>query len=396
MEQSQSALDGIRVVAFELAAAGPFCSELLADMGADVIKIERPETGDTIREWDTAVKGLSSGFVWLNRNKRSLTVDAKCADGKEIVHRLVGKADVFLENFAPGVTDRLGLGYQELQSINPGLVYCSISGYGQDGPYRDRKAFDLLIQGEVGLIATTGYPDRPAKVGPPVVDLTAGMYGALGIVMALYQRGRTGRGQHIDISMFDSFLSWLGYFPHHYWHRGELPTRVGMRHHYMTPYGPFLARDGKYVSAAVASPHDWEVFCRKVLERPDVWENPDFKTGELRRENRGELEEIIEEIFLHRDSAEWLERLESAGLPYGEIRGIDEVLSHPQVAARRMVREVQSPVGDIPVIASPLRMSESPARYSRVPALSEDTQAILGELGYGQEDIDRLRTDRVV
>ena len=396
MEQSESALKGIRVVAFEQVATGPFCSELLADMGADVIKIERSETGDTIRDWDTAVKGLSSGFVWLNRNKRSLTVDAKREAGKEIVHRLVERADVFLENFAPGVTDRLGLGYQELQSINPRLVYSSISGYGQDGPYRDRKAFDLLIQGEVGLIATTGYPDRPAKVGPPVADLAAGMYAALGIVMALYQRKRTGRGQLIDISMFDSLLSWLGYFPHHYWHRGELPARVGMRHHYMTPYGPFLARDEKYVSLAVASPRDWEVFCRKVLERPDLWENPELKTAELRREHRVELEGIIEDIFLQRDSTEWLERLESAGLPYGEIRGIDEALAHPQVAARRMVREVQSPVGDVPVIASPLRMSESPARYGRVPALGEDTDAILGELGYGQEAIDRLRTDRVV
>ena len=338
----------------------------------------------------------SFGGFGVNRNKRSLTVDAKCEAGKEIIHRLVERADVFLENFAPGVTDRLGLGYQELQSINPKLVYCSISGYGQDGPYRDRKAFDLLIQGEAGLIATTGYPDRPAKVGPPVADLTAGMYAALGIVMALYQRERTGRGQLIDISMFDSLLSWLGYFPHHYWHRGELPTRVGMRHHYMTPCGPFLARDGKYVSPAVASLRDWEVFCRNVLERPDLWENPELKTTELRREHRAEPEGIIEEIFLQRDSAEWLERLESSGLPYGEIRGIEEVLAHPQVAARRMVREVESPVGDIPVIASPLRMSESPARYGRVPALSEDTEAILGELGYRQEERDRLRTDRVV
>ena len=396
MDQSESALKGIRIVAFELAAAGPFCSEILADMGADVIKIERPGIGDAVREWDTAVRGLSSGYVWLNRNKRSLTVDVKQADGRQIIHRLAEKADVFLDNFAPGVADRLGLGYRELQSLNPRLVYCSISGYGQDGPYRDRKAFDLLIQGEAGLVSTTGYPDRPAKVGPPVADVTAGLYAALGIVMALYQRERTGRGQFVDISMFDSLLSWLGYFPHHYWHRGELPARVGMRHHYITPYGPFLAKDGKYVNLAVVSPSNWKVFCHKVVERPDLWANPDFKTAELRREHRAELEGIIEDIFLERDSTEWFERLESAELPYGEIRGIDEALAHPQAAARRMVRQVQSPVGDVPVVAGALRLSESPARYGRVPDLGEDTETILGELGYGQEEIDRLRTDRVV
>ena len=329
MDRQHSALSGVRVVAFELAAAGPFCSELLADMGADVIKIERPGTGDAIREWDTAVKGLSSGYVWLNRNKRSLTVDAKQESGKQIIHRSVEKADVFLENFAPGVTDRLGLGYEELRSINSRLVYCSISGYGQDGPYRDRKAFDLLIQGEAGLIATTGHPDAPAKVGPPIADLAAGTHAALGIVMALYQRERTGHGQYLDVSMFDSLLSWLGYFPHHYWHRGELPTRVGMRHHYMTPYGPFMARDGKYVSVAVASPRDWEIFCREVLKRADLWEDAKYKTAELRRDNRVELEATVEAAFLRQDSAEWMELLDSAGLPYGEVRGIDEVLAHP-------------------------------------------------------------------
>ena len=396
MDRQQSALSGVRVVAFELAAAGPFCSELLADVGAEVIKIERPGTGDTIREWDSAVKGLSSGYVWLNRNKRSLTVDAKQESGKQIIHRSVEKADVFLENFAPGVTDRLGLGYEELRSINSRLVYCSISGYGQDGPYRDRKAFDLLIQGEAGLIATTGHADAPAKVGPPIADLAAGTNAALGIVMALYQRERTGRGQYLDVSMFDSLLSWLGYFPHHYWHRGELPTRVGMRHHYMTPYGPFMARDGKYVSVAVASPRDWEVFCREVLKRADLWEDAKYKTAELRRDNRVELEATVETAFLRQDSAEWMELLDSAGLPYGEVRGIDEVLAHPQVAARDMVRHIESPAGEVPVIANPIKLSDSPARYGRVPSLSQDTDSILRELGYGPEEIVQLRADEVV
>ena len=396
MTQSDSALEGVRVVAFELAAAGPYCSELLADMGAEVVKIERPGTGDTIRSWDTAVKGLSSGYVWLNRNKRSVTVDARHEGGKQIMRRLVREADVFLENFAPGVADRLGLGYEELDAINPRIVYCSISGYGQDGPYRDRKAFDLLIQGEAGLISTTGYPDRPAKVGPPVADLASGIHAALGIVMALYQRQRTGNGQRIDVSMFDSLLSWLGYFPHHYWHRGELPDRVGMRHHYMTPYGPFMARDGRYVSFAVASPRDWEVFCGEVLEDADLGDAPRYRTAELRREHRAELEAAIEGAFLRRDSAEWEDRLASAGLPYGALRGIDEVLAHPQVAARRMVRRLDSPVGEVPVVASPLKLSDSPARYRRVPGLGEDTDAVLAELGYGAQEIARLRAERAI
>ena len=396
MDRPQSALAGIRVVAFEQAAAAPFTSELLADMGADVIKIERPRTGDPIREWDSAVKGLSSGYVWLNRNKRSVTVDAKQEAGIELIRRLVEGADVFLENFAPGVVERLGLGSSELEALNTRLVYCSVSGYGQNGPYRDRKAFDLLIQGEAGLIATTGHPNSPAKVGPPVADLTTGMYAALGIVTALYQRERTGRGQLIDVSMFDSLLSWLGYFPHHFWHRGELPKRMGMRHNYMTPYGPFMARDGKYVSVAVASPRDWELFCKAVMDRPDLWENPDYETSELRRTNRDELEKVVEEVFLQRDSTEWMERLESAELPFGEVRGIDEVLAHPQVAARGMVREVASPAGDVPVIANPINMSDSRARYDRVPGLGEDTDDVLSELGYRPAEIDELRAAGII
>ena len=219
MNQSYSALNGIRIVAFELAVSGPFCSELLADMGAEVIKIERTKTGDTIRDWDDVVSGISSGYIWLNRNKRSLAIDVTSEDGRNIIHQLVKTADVFLENFAPGVADKLGFGYQELRSINLNLIYCSLSGYGQDGPYKNRKAFDLLIQGEVGFMETTGSPDQPAKVGPPVADLAAGMYSALGIVMALYQREHIGRGQLIDVSMFDSLLSFMGYFPHHFWHR---------------------------------------------------------------------------------------------------------------------------------------------------------------------------------
>jgi len=360
-------------------------------MGAEVIKIEKPGEGDLIRHWDSAVRGLSSGFVWLNGNKRSVAVDIKKKAGLEAIRRLAERVDVFVENFAPGVVERLGLGAAELCARNPRLIYCSISGYGQDGPYRDMKAYDPLIQGEAGIIATTGYPDKPAKVGVPIADLASSMYATVGILLALYQREKTGRGQVIDISMFESILSWLGYFPHHYWHRGEEPARIGMRHHLVTPYGPYLAGDGIYVSLAVGTDQAWEVFCREVVERPEWLEDPRFQTVEERCRNRGVLEELIEKLFLEHPHDEWLRRLKQSRLPYGEVRGIAQVLAHPQVIARRMIREIGSPVGPVPVIASPLRLSDSPARYDPIPALGQDTEAILRELGYSAEEIELIR-----
>lgn len=390
------ALGGVRVMAFEQVLSGPFCTGLLAEMGAEVIKVERPEVGDLIRHWDTAVRGLSSGYVWLNRNKKSLTVDAKKPQGLEVLHKLASKSDVFFENYAPGVAERLGLGWERLRELNPRLVYCSLSGYGQDGPYRDVKAYDLLIQGEAGIIATTGYPDKPARASVSISDIASGMYAALGIVLALFQREKTGAGQVIDISMFESILSWLGYFPHHYWHRGEEPARVGMRHHYVTPYGPYLAGDGEYVNLAVATPRDWEVFCLKVMQRPSLTEDPRFATVEARRENRGVLEETIEALFLEHGHETWLQRLQDAGLPNGRVRGIAQVLAHPQVAARRMIREVDSPVGKVPVIGSPLRLSGSPARLDPIPELGGATDSILEELGYDADSIARLRREQAV
>jgi itaconate CoA-transferase len=390
------ALDGVRVLALEVSVSGPHCSKILGDMGAEVIKIERPGSGDVIRAWDSVVHGLSSGFVWLNGNKRSFAVDIKKPAGREAVQRLAERVDVLLENFAPGVADRLGLGSAELCARNPRLIYCSVSGYGQDGPYRDVKAYDLLIQGEAGIIATTGYPDKPAKVGVPITDLASSMYAAVGILLALYQRERTGRGQVIDISMFESAVAWLGYFPHHYWHKGEEPARVGMRHHYIVPYGPYLAGDGVYVSLAVATPQDWEVFCRKVIQRPDLLEDPRFKTSPDRRKNRAVLEEMVEKMFLEQSHEEWLRRLREAELPHGKLNGIGEVLAHPQVMARKMIREMESPGGPVPVVGSPLRLSESPARFDPIPALGEDTEPILRELGYRDAEIQKLRQDHVI
>jgi len=365
-------------------------------MGAEVIKVERPGVGDVIRSWDSVVKGLSSGYVWLNRNKRSLTVDVKKDKGRAILQELATKSDIFFENYAPGVAARLGLGYEKLSELNPRLIYCSLSGYGQDGPYRDVKAYDLLIQGEGGIIATTGYPDKPARAGIAIADIASGMYAAIGILMALYQREKTGEGQLIDVSMLDSIVSWLGYFPHHYWHAGEEPARVGMRHHYVTPYGPYLAGDGEYVNLAVASASDWEVFCRKVIEKPEFLEDPRFGSVEARRKNRGLLEETIENIFLEKNHKHWLEQLKKAELPHGIVRGIAQVLAHPQVAARKLIREAESPVGRVPVVANALKMSASDARYDRIPALGEDNDAILGELGYDGAAIEGLKREKVI
>jgi len=390
------ALDGVKILAFEQVLSGPFATCLLADMGAEVIKVERPGVGDVIRSWDSVVKGLSSGYVWLNRNKRSLTVDVKKDQGREILLRLAKKADIFFENYAPGVTARLGLGYERLSELNSRLIYCSLSGYGQDGPYRDVKAYDLLIQGEGGIIATTGYPDKPARAGIAIADIASGMYAAIGILLALYQREKTGEGQLIDVSMLDAIVSWLGYFPHHYWHAGEEPARVGMRHHYVTPYGPYLAGGGEYVNLAVASASDWEVFCRKVIEKPELLSDPRFATVEARRKNRALLEETIETIFLEKDHRHWLEQLKKAELPHGIVRGIAQVLAHPQVVARQLIREAESPVGKVPVIANPLKMSRSQARYDPIPSLGGDSDAILRDAGYASSEIEALRRDKVI
>jgi itaconate CoA-transferase len=365
-------------------------------MGADVLKVERPGTGDVIRSWDRAVRGLSSGYVWLNRRKRSVTLDVKKESGRAIFRRLAERSDVFLTNFAPGVADGLGMGYEALRERNPRLIYCALTGYGLDGPYRDVKAYDLLIQGEAGILTTTGSPDAPAKVSVPISDIAAGMYAALGIVLALYQRERTGRGQLVDVSMFESVLSWLGYFPQHYWHQGEEPERVGMRHHYMVPYGPYLARDGRYVNLAVASQGNWEIFCRRVIDRPDLLEDPRFADSPARRRHRQVLEELVEQIMLERDAAEWLARLSAAELPYGEVRGMAEVLAHPQVAARRLIREIDSPVGRIPTVESALRLSDSPVAEGPLPDLGADTDAVLREAGYSEQEIAGFRREGAV
>lgn len=385
------ALAGVRVVSLEQAVSLPFCTLVLAALGADVVKVEPPGRGDVIRGWDSAVRGLSTGFVAFNAGKRDLTVDAKTAEGREVLRRLACRADVFCENFAPGAVARLGLGPDELRSVNPRLVYCSLSGYGQQGPYRDVKAYDLLVQGETGLLLTNGTPEAPAKIGIPITDQIAGAYAALGIVAALRRRDRTGAGAYLDVSMLESAVHWLAYYPHHWWHAGEEPPRSGMRHQYLCPYGPFLASDGRWVNVVVASDADWERFCRAV-GRPEWIHDLRFATVAARRENRALLDSLVEQLIASAASEEWFARLDAAGLPYGRVRSIAEVVEHPQLVERGIFAEADSPVGPLPTVRFALGTRER----LRVPGLGEHTRELLAELGYDEAAIDALAARGIV
>ena len=386
-------LRGIRVVAFEQALSLPFGTYMLAEMGADVVKIERRGRGDVIRGWDEAVHGLSTGFVWVNAGKRDVAVDMARPEGREVVKRLALQADVFVENFSPGVAARMGLADADLRPLSPRLVYCSLSGYGQSGPYRDRKAYDLLVQGEAGVLLTSGYPEAPARVGVPITDLIAGVNAALGVTLALYERERTGQGSFLDVSMFDGAVAWLGYFPQRIWHEGKEPPRTGMRHQYITPYGPFQARDGRYLNLAVASEDDWKRFCEQVVRRPEWLAEPRFSSVSRRTRHKAEVDRLVEEAIAQEPLEEWERRLEAARLPYGRVRPIAEVLEHPQLKSRRLVVDVQSEFGPLPWLRFPLA---PPDAERRLPGLGEHTEEVLLEIGYGEAEISALRAAEVI
>lgn len=390
-------LTGIKVVDFSAGASGPFCARLLADWGARVIKVEKPG-GDLTREWDSVVNGLSSGYVWLNRNKESLTLNLKDRRGKEIIYQMIRDADVVLENFTPGTVRDLAIDYETLRAINPRIIYCHISGYGQDGPFRDEKAFDLLMQGEAGLIMMNGTPEHMAKIPLSICDLTAGMYAALAISMALYRRevDPALEGEELGVTMFDSMLSWLGYFPHFYWHRGQLPERVGTRHHLLTPYGPYKSRDGKYASLAVLSNDYWRRFCGEVIERPDLLDSPKFENNEKRIANRDELEAIVAQEFLKRDRDDWLDRLRAVGIPCGRVNSLDEVLNHPQAQWSGIIKEIDTPRGRVKEIDNPIRSSRHQSRMDYIPGLGEHTERILAGLGLSAGEIEALRAQKVI
>ena len=390
------ALDDISVLALESGISAPLCTRLLGDLGADVVKIERPGVGDVNRTWDTAIEGHSSSHVWVNRNKRSLELDLKADEGIEVFRDLAAKADVVVQNFSPGVTERLGIDYDSLSELNDDLIYVNISGYGRDGPYKDRKAYDLVMQGETGLILMNGSPDAPAKIPLSICDVNAGMYGAMGALTALFQRERTGEGQEIDLTMFSGMLSWLGYFPLKYIHNDEIPERVGMRHHLLTPYGPHQTADDQYINFAVLSEGHYEVFCQDIIERPDLLEDERFESNEKRVENREAFEPIVEEIIASEPRDYWADRLEAAGLPWGDVNTIDDVVEHPVTEHLDMVRDLETDEGPIEVIDNPLNMEKASIRCDTLPDLGEHSEELLGELGYDDEKIDELAENGVI
>ncbi|MGW0036822.1 CaiB/BaiF CoA transferase family protein [Gordonia sp. NPDC003376] len=372
-------LAGVRVVALEQAVSLPYCTFALAELGAEVIKIERPGTGDVVRGWDDVVHGLSTGYVWVNSGKRSITLDLRDEVALGALRDLIATADVFAENLGPGAAGRLGLGADDFAD-RADLIYLSLSGYGQDGPYRDMKAYDLTMQGETGILLTNGYPDMPAKVGLPITDLIAGSNAIIGVTTALYEREKSGHGTHLDIAMFDSALPWLGYYPHHAWHGGMTqPPLVGMRHQYIVPYGPYLAADDRYVCLVVADDRQWTTLCLDVIDRPQWIGDSVMGTIASRREHRPQAEAAIEEVIAELPSTEWTQRLSRAGIPHGQVNRIADTLAHPQAHSREMFVTTESEVGELPLVRFPLGPVD---KHRRLPALGEDTERILAPLGY--------------
>jgi crotonobetainyl-CoA:carnitine CoA-transferase CaiB-like acyl-CoA transferase len=380
-EESAAALPlaGVRVVALEQAVAAPFCSRQLADMGADVIKIERPDGGDFARGYDSALGGLSAYFAWLNRGKRSVALDLKQPAGRDVLLRLLARADIFVHNLAPGAVERLGCGYETLAERCPRLIWCGISGYGPDGPYRDKKAYDLLVQAESGVIGVTGASAAPAKVGISIADIAAGLYGYSSILAALLQRGQSGRGARIDISMLECLTEWM--MPPLYVWLGtqRIPQRTGVRHNMIVPYGAYACADGA-VLFAIQNQREWHSFCADVLGVPELAADARFTTNELRLLNRVDLEATIEQRFAAWTMAELIARLERADIASAALNELPAVASHPQLAARARWAEVESFAGPIQALIPPHNLAGIAPRMGRVPALGEHTQEVLGEL----------------
>jgi len=384
-------LDGIKVVTLEHAIAAPFCTRQLADLGARVIKIERPGVGDFARGYDERVHGLSSHFVWTNRSKESLALDLKQPAALEILDALVADADVLVQNLAPGAADRLGLGYDRLSEKYPKLIVCDISGYGADGPYRDKKAYDLLIQSESGFLSITGSPGAPAKAGCSIADIAAGMYAYSNILSALLLRGRTGRGCRIDVSMLESMVEWMGY-PLYYAIDGQAPPALsGSAHATIYPYGPFPAGDGKTVMLGLQNEREWTLFCEQVLLQPELATDERFASNSKRTSAREALRKVIVTAFARLTAAQVIERLDHAGIANAQMNTLADVWAHPQLEARERWHEVGTSAGTVPALLPPGLPTDFDPRMDPVPALGEHTDAILRELGYDGARIDALR-----
>ncbi|MBK7952998.1 MAG: CoA transferase [Candidatus Accumulibacter sp.] len=389
-------LDGITVIALEHAIAAPFCSRQLADFGARVIKVERPQSGDFARAYDERVRGLASHFVWANRSKESLTLDLKHAAAPEILARLLATADVLVQNLAPGAAARLGLAYEALREQHPRLIVCDISGYGSDGPYRDKKAYDLLIQSESGFLSVTGSPDAPAKAGCSIADISASMYAYSHILAALLQRSQSGRGCHIEISMLESMVEWMSYPLYYAFAGGTPPARAGAAHATIYPYGPFPTGDGRTVLLGVQNDREWQAFCSQVLERPELASDPRYTSNALRSAARAELQPLIVEQFARLSGEEVITRLDAAQIANAHMNDMHDVWQHPQLAARQRWTEVATPAGPIPALLPPGRLDAFTARMDAVPALGQHTEAILGELGWDAAAIARLRQAQAI
>ncbi|MEO6986389.1 MAG: CaiB/BaiF CoA-transferase family protein [Paralcaligenes sp.] len=389
-------LDGVTVISLEHAIAAPFCTRQLADMGARVIKVERPRVGDFARGYDARVHGLSSHFVWTNRSKESLTLDLKNALAQEILMGLLGRADVLVQNLAPGAAARMGLSYEELQARYPRLIVCDISGYGEGGPYQNKKAYDLLIQSESGFLSVTGSADEPAKAGCSISDIAAGMYAYSSILSALLLRDRTGCGSHLDVSMLESMVEWMG-FPMYYSIDGAAaPQRAGAAHATIYPYGPFPVGDGTQIMLGLQNEREWVVFCQKVLLRPELAEDARFASNPARVEHRNVLRALIAQVFGALSRAEVLARLDEAQIANASVSTMSDVWNHPQLAARERWREIGSPAGPLPALIPPATSSAFAARMDSVPALGEQTEAILHELGYSADDIAKMTQEGVI
>jgi len=384
-------LENVKVVSIEQAVAAPLASRHLADFGAQVIKIERPGTGDFARGYDETVRGLSSWFVWLNRSKQSLTLDLKHSQAKPILEKLLADCDVLLHNLGPGAAERLGLAGSALVSHYPRLIVCEISGYGSSGPYQNKKAYDLLIQNETGLVSITGTPQAPAKAGISAADIAAGMYAFSGILLALRRREQTGRGTVLQVSLFDSLSEWMlpaGYYAAY----GRTPPpRSGAEHASIAPYGPYGCGDGSQLNLAIQNEREWARFCSAVLQRPELATDPRFRTNSQRSENRQALRADIEDVLRTLTLEQALARLDAAGIANAHMKTVQQFWEHPQHAARNRWRRVDSPAGPIQALAPPLILEGLEPRMDPIPALGQHTESILAELGYTPEQIQGLR-----
>jgi len=390
-------LEGITVITLEHAIAAPFATRQLADLGARVIKVERPGVGDFARGYDERVRGLASHFVWTNRSKESLTLDVKHPEAQTILKRLIAEeADIVVQNLAPGAAARLGLSYKELSASKPEIIVCDISGYGGDGPYRDKKAYDLLIQSESGFLSVTGTEAEPSKAGPSIADISAGMYAYSSILAALLRRQQTGRGQHLDISMLESLVEWMNYPLYYAMDGASPPSRSGASHATIYPYGPFPAGDGKVVMLGLQNEREWATFCDKVLLQPALAKEERFASNSRRSAGREELRRIIVDAFADLTAEQVIARLEDAQIANAHVNDMHDVWAHPQLKARKRWREIDTAAGAVPALLPPGSWEECEPRMDALPALGQHTAAILAGLGYTSGQVAELRADGVI